>query len=161
MFPCPFFFSLCLFVCLFQGKEGNKKNKAKKEDTKHDADERAAVEQNRKAGGFDSWQADNGDRRTVCVDDYKRPELQQRYKGHFLSSVQRLIDLHHSPVGEGGYRELNPAIVLRDHPVKFIGKGLFASRPMKKGEVVWRINGVSGVYHTLADIKGSNLQFLF
>jgi hypothetical protein len=83
-------------------------------------------------------------RKWMRYDDYKRPELQKRYKGHFLSSVQRMIDLFHasSVMGEGGYRELNRAIELREHPVRVIGKGLFAARDMTKGEIVWRFGGI-------------------
>ncbi len=61
-----------------------------------------------------------------------------------------------SITGINGCCELNPSIELRDHPIKVIGKGLFAGKPMKKGEVVWRMNGVAGVYHTLADVTGAN-----
>ncbi len=95
-------------------------------------------------------------RTEVSVDDYKRLELQERYKGHFLSSVQRLIDLSKSPVGADGYRELNPAIVLKDHPVKVIGKGLFAGRDMKKGELVWRSNGVESIFRSLDEISSAD-----
>lgn len=98
---------------------------------------------------------DSSSRRFVKYDDYKRPEVQAKYRGHFLSSVQRLIDLHHEPVGEGGAKELSVAVEVRDHPIRLIGKGLFAARPIKKGGLVWRMNGVEGCPHTLEEVMNA------
>lgn len=140
-----------------EGKKGKKKKqkdkKAKKKKKKKTTMGAAAREESKEPETSEPF-ADF--RLEVTVDDYKRPELQERYKGHFLSSVQRLIDLHKAPVGKDGFRELSATIELKDHPVKVIGKGLFAGQDMKKGDLVWRSNGIECVFHSLDEINAAD-----
>jgi hypothetical protein len=76
----------------------------------------------------------------ISGDDYKLPEVQDRYKGYFLSRVQFRIDSFNSPeslFGKGPFSELHHAIVLNPHPNKNIGRGLFASQRIPKGAPLW------------------------
>ena len=133
-------------------KDGKKKKGEKKKDKKGGNVDDGLVEK----GGDDPRAPFSDFRETVSLDDYKLPELQKKYAGHFLSSVQRLIDLHHVAVGEDGFRELNKSIVLKDHPIKVIGKGLFAGADMKKGDLVWRTNGVECIFRKLSEITSAD-----
>jgi len=77
----------------------------------------------------------------VTVNDWRIPELQVRYKGYFTSGVEALINavtmdwsslLQKTPM----YQELRVGIEVRDHPIAEVGKGLFATTLIRKGEMV-------------------------
>jgi hypothetical protein len=158
-----------------KGKKGKKDKKDKKKKDKKKKDNKDEKESSSSSSSSNDPFAPFSDfREFVSVDDYKIPgacgffpclflssqglmqELQERYKGHFLSSVQRLLDLHKAPVGEKGFRELSDKVELRDHPVKVIGKGLFAASDIPKGHLVWRSNGIESIFRSLDEINAAD-----
>lgn len=77
----------------------------------------------------------------ATVNDWRIPELQQRYKGYFTSGVQALIDsvtADYTPLlqQEPHRDELRVGIEVRQHHILELGKGLFATQRIKKGEMV-------------------------
>ncbi len=111
------------FVILESPKKKKKKEKQKKKKSgKKSKKVKKEKEGSSEPASNDPFAPFSDFREFVSVDDYKLPELQQRYAGHFLSSVQRLIDLHKAPVGEKGFRELSDKVELKNHPIPVIGK---------------------------------------
>jgi len=79
-------------------------------------------------------------RGTITGSDFKNKTLRDKYKGHFTSTVQARIDTLFAPAsafGTGGNAELARAVEVRPHPNPIIGRGLFATERIAKGEVVW------------------------
>jgi hypothetical protein len=77
----------------------------------------------------------------VSVNDWRIPELQVRYKGYFTSGVAALIaalttdwssQLQKTPF----YQEMRIGVEVRPHPVPEVGRGLFATTAIRKGEMV-------------------------
>jgi hypothetical protein len=77
----------------------------------------------------------------VGPSDWRIPELQQRYKGFFTSQVEALIEsitTDFSPLLQktAGYAEFRNGVEVRAHYKPEIGKGLFATQKIKKGDLV-------------------------
>jgi hypothetical protein len=91
-------------------------------------------------------------RKIVTALDYRKlvasPEKASAYHGHYLSPVQKLIDLERKieelneewteDFGHGIHYSLHKKIQLQPHPNPIVGKGIFATGDIRKGEIVWR-----------------------
>jgi hypothetical protein len=72
-------------------------------------------------------------RGVVGKNDYKRPELRVRYEGHNAAFFEPVVSKYFDdPLNI--LSKLHPAIELRSCE---LGRGLFATRKIKEGEVVW------------------------
>ncbi len=78
----------------------------------------------------------------ISVNDWRNPELQNRYRGYFTSGVEALISASTSnymsqlQADNFQFREMRIGIEIRNHPVPEIGRGLFATEFIAKNSII-------------------------